>query len=172
MAVTVEITRRAVLRLPPPSARGGGRKSPLTAFDRASTDGYIPAIFAWNAPAPDNAVIVDGLLAAVARYPQLAGRFGIDDRGRKCFHLNDAGVLVVEAQADADLADALVHDVAAHIDELYPKADKVLYKGHTYVSIHTYKGAAVQGFVASVSHVSKDLRASFSLHASVKFCIS
>jgi len=124
MAVTVEITRRAVLRLPPPSARGGGRKSPLTAFDRASTDGYIPAIFAWNAPAPDNTVIVDGLLAAVARYPQLAGRFGIDDRGRKCFHLNDAGVLVVEAQADADLADALVHDVAAHINELYPKADK------------------------------------------------
>ncbi|PAN47415.1 hypothetical protein PAHAL_9G271900 [Panicum hallii] len=124
MAVTVQVTRRAVLRPPPASARGGGRKSPLMAFDRASTDGYIPAVFAWNAPAPDNAALVDGLLAAVARYPHLAGRFGVDDRGKKCFHLNDAGVLVVEAQADADLADALAHDVAAHINELYPKADK------------------------------------------------
>ncbi|CAN6288327.1 unnamed protein product [Urochloa humidicola] len=124
MAVTVEVTRRAVLRPPPVLATGGGRKSPLTAFDRASTDGYIPAVFAWNAPAPDNAALVDGLLAAVARYPHLAGRFGVDGRGRRCFDLNDAGVLVVEAQADADLADALAQDVAAHINELYPKADK------------------------------------------------
>jgi hypothetical protein len=128
MAVTVEITRRAVLRPPPPaSARGGGSKqSPLTPFDRASTDGYIPTVFAWNAPAPDNDAIVDGLLAAVSRYPLLAARMSVDDRGRKCFLLNDAGVLVVEATADADLADVLVaHDVAAHINELYPKADKV-----------------------------------------------
>ncbi|OEL23732.1 Agmatine coumaroyltransferase-1 [Dichanthelium oligosanthes] len=124
MAVTVEITRRAVLRPPPASASGGGKKSPLTAFDCASTDGYIPAVFAWNAPAPDNAALVDGLLATVARFPHLAARFGVDDRGRKCFHLNDAGVLVIEANADADLADALAHDVAAHINELYPKADK------------------------------------------------
>lgn len=129
MAVTVEITRRTVLRPPPPaSARGGGgsKQSPLTPFDRASTDGYIPTVFALNAPAPDNDAMVDGLLAAVARYPHLAARMGVDDRGRKCFHLNNAGVLVIEATADADLADALAaHDVAAHINELYPKADKV-----------------------------------------------
>jgi hypothetical protein len=125
-AVTVEITRRAVLRAPPPaSAHGGGggkHWSPLTPFDRASTDGYIPNVFAWNAPAPDNDAILDGLLAAVARYPHLAARIGVDDRGRKCFHLNDAGVLVVEATADADLADT---PLVAHVSELYPKADKV-----------------------------------------------
>ncbi|KAJ1295650.1 hypothetical protein BS78_01G239200 [Paspalum vaginatum] len=124
MAVTVEITSRSVLRPPPASASGGGRRSPLTAFDRAATDGYIPALYAWNAPAPDNADIVHGLLAAVAKYPHLAGRLRVDDRGRKCFHLNDAGVLVVEATADADLADALAQDLPAHINELYPKADK------------------------------------------------
>ncbi|CAN6293743.1 unnamed protein product [Urochloa humidicola] len=124
MAVMVEITRRAVLRPPAKIATSGGRKSPLTAFDRASTDGYIPAVFAWNPPAPDNAALVDGLLATVARYPHLAGRFGVDERGRRCFDLNDGGVLVVEAQAHADLADALAHDVAAHINKLYPKADK------------------------------------------------
>ncbi|KAJ1275982.1 hypothetical protein BS78_05G179000 [Paspalum vaginatum] len=124
MAVTVEITSRSVLRPPPASASGGGRKSPVTAFDRAAMDSYIPALFAWNPPAPDNADIVHGLLAAVAKYPHLAGRLGVDDRGRKCFHLNDAGVLVVMATADADLADALAQDLPAHISELYPKADK------------------------------------------------
>ena len=68
-AVTVEITRRVVLRAPPPaaSARGGSKQSPLTPFDRASTNAYIPNVFAWNAPAPDNDAIVDSLLAAVAR---------------------------------------------------------------------------------------------------------
>jgi shikimate O-hydroxycinnamoyltransferase len=126
--VTVDITRRTVLKPPPPASSrgGGGSLSRLTSFDRASTDGYIPTVFAWYAPAPDNEAIVDGLLAVVARYPHLSARMGVDDRGRKCFLLNDAGVLVVEATADADLADALVaHDVTAHINELYPKADKV-----------------------------------------------
>lgn len=125
MVVMVEITRRAVLRPPPSLASGGGRKVPLTAFDHASTDGYIPAVFAWDAlAAPDNDAVVDGLLVAVAKYPHLAGRMDVDGSGRKRFHLNDAGVLVVEATADADLADALAHDVPAHINELYPNADK------------------------------------------------
>ncbi|GJM84421.1 hypothetical protein PR202_ga00089 [Eleusine coracana subsp. coracana] len=120
----VQIIRREVMRPPPALACGGGRRSPLTAFDRASTDGYIPAVYAWNAPAPDNNKVIEGLLATVARYPHLAGRFGVDDAGRRCFVLNDAGVLVMEAEADGDLADALAHDVSAHVNELYPKADK------------------------------------------------
>lgn len=124
MAVMVEITRSEVLRPPLEMACGGGKKAPLTVFDRAGTDGYIPTVFAWNAPAPANKAIKDGLLATVARFPHLTGRFEADDRGRRCIHLNDAGVLVVEATAAADLADALAHDVSAHIDDLYPKADK------------------------------------------------
>ncbi|KAL6646978.1 hypothetical protein ACP70R_014415 [Stipagrostis hirtigluma subsp. patula] len=127
-AVTVEITRRAVLMRPSPasSATGGAEKVPLTAFDRASTDGYIPAVFAWDAlAAPGNDAVVAGLLAAVARYPHLAGRMAVDGGGRKCLHLNEAGVLVVEATADVDLADALAHGgVSAHANELYPEADK------------------------------------------------
>ncbi|GJN40545.1 hypothetical protein PR202_gb29775 [Eleusine coracana subsp. coracana] len=125
MAVTVQIMRREVMKPPPALACGGGRKSPLTAFDRASTDGYIPAVYAWNAPAPDNNKVIEGLLATVARYPHLAGRFGVDDAGRRCFVLNDAGVLVVEAEADGDLADTLAaHDLAEHVNQLYPDADK------------------------------------------------
>ena len=131
MAVTVEITRTTVLEPSRESARGGGKKVPLTVFDRASTDGYIPAVFAWNGPAaPTNDALMDGLRAAVARFPHLAGTFAADEHGRKCFHLNDAGVRVHEATADADLAHALAHDVSAHINELYPKADRV----RTYVT--------------------------------------
>jgi shikimate O-hydroxycinnamoyltransferase len=125
MAVTVDIKGRTVMKPQPAAANGGGRAVPLTAFDRTSTDGYLPAVFAWTAPAPDNKAIVDGLLAIVARYPLLLGRMGVDDGGRKCFVLDDAGVLVIEAEADRDLLDALARDVAAHVNQLYPNADKV-----------------------------------------------
>ncbi|XP_037419399.1 tryptamine hydroxycinnamoyltransferase 1-like [Triticum dicoccoides] len=124
MAVNVEITRKAVLRPSPESAWDGAIKVPITVFDRASTDGYIPTVFAWSSPAPTNGALKDGLLATVARFPHLAGRFAVDDHGRKCLHLNNAGVLVIEATAGADLATALAHDASAHIGELYPKAKK------------------------------------------------
>jgi shikimate O-hydroxycinnamoyltransferase len=126
MAVAVEITRSEVLRPSEASAAGGGggKRSPLTVFDRAATDWYIPAVFAWyGAAAPSNDEVKGGLAAVLARYPHLAGRFDVDERGRRCFNLNDAGVRVLEATVAADLADALAHDVAAHVNELYPKAD-------------------------------------------------
>ncbi|KAL6880630.1 hypothetical protein ACP4OV_012195 [Aristida adscensionis] len=88
-------------------------------FDRASTDDYFPVVFAWDASAaPDSDAAVDAPLAAVARYPHLAGRMGVDGHGRRCFHLNNAEVLVVEATADA-----LARGMPAHT-ELYPQADK------------------------------------------------
>ncbi|TKV93787.1 hypothetical protein SEVIR_9G251800v4 [Setaria viridis] len=125
MAVPVEITRRAIMSPKPDSDDAVGRMVPLTVFDRAATDGYVPAVFAWTAQAaPANTAVVDGLLATVARFPHLAGRLGVDDRGRRCFHLNNAGVLVLEADAAADLADALARpDISEHIDQLFPKAD-------------------------------------------------
>uniref|UniRef100_A0A0E0M751 Uncharacterized protein n=1 Tax=Oryza punctata TaxID=4537 RepID=A0A0E0M751_ORYPU len=120
----MEITRSEVLRPSPASASGSVQTAKLTAFDRAATDGHIPTVFAWNTGAPSNDKIKDGLAAVLARFPHLAGRFDVDDRGRRCVRLNDAGVLVLEAAAAADLADALAHDdVAAHVNDLYPKAD-------------------------------------------------
>uniref|UniRef100_A0A0D3HD34 Uncharacterized protein n=1 Tax=Oryza barthii TaxID=65489 RepID=A0A0D3HD34_9ORYZ len=125
-AVTVEITRSEVLR-PSPASAGGGEMVPLTVFDRAATDGYIPTMFAWDAAAAaalSNDAIKDGLAAVLSRFPHLAGRFAVDERGRKCFRLNNAGARVLEASAAGDLADALAHDVAAHVNQLYPQADK------------------------------------------------
>ncbi|CAL4988114.1 unnamed protein product [Urochloa decumbens] len=128
MAAALKITRRRVLSPSSPPAcvpDGSIRTVPLTAFDRASPDSFIPCVLAWNAPTPDNAALIDGLLATVARYPHLAARMGADERGRRCLLLDNAGVLVIEAAADADLADALASQgVSAHVNELYPKADK------------------------------------------------
>uniref|UniRef100_A0A0D9XJ72 Uncharacterized protein n=1 Tax=Leersia perrieri TaxID=77586 RepID=A0A0D9XJ72_9ORYZ len=127
MAVTVEIVRNEIV-VPSP-ATGGGEMVPLTAFDRAATDGFIPTVFAWDATSatstPSNDAIKEGLAAVLARFPHLAGRFAVDDRGRTCFCLNDAGVRFLEAAAAGDLADALArHDVAAHVNDLYPQAEK------------------------------------------------
>ncbi|KAF0893337.1 hypothetical protein E2562_023968 [Oryza meyeriana var. granulata] len=125
MAMAVEITRSEVLR--PSPASGGGEMVPLTAFDRAATDGFIPTMFAWDgaaAAALSDDAIKDGLAAVLARFPHLAGRFDVDELGRKCFRLNDAGAWVLEASAAGDLADALAHDVAAHVNELYPQANE------------------------------------------------
>ncbi|KQJ89211.1 hypothetical protein BRADI_4g24210v3 [Brachypodium distachyon] len=121
--VTVEITRTTVLEPSPESARGGGEKVSLTVFNRASLDKYVTAVFAWNGPAaPSNDALKDGLIATVARFPHLAGRFAVDEQNRKkCFHLNDAGVRVVVATAAGNLAD---EDVSAHFNELYANANK------------------------------------------------
>ncbi|CAM0150545.1 unnamed protein product [Urochloa decumbens] len=103
------------------------RMAPLTAFDRISADSFIPIVLAWNAPTPDNDSLINGLLATVARYPHLVGRMGADKRGRRCFLLNNAGMLVIEATAYVDLADALAaQGMSSHVYELYPKADKGL----------------------------------------------
>uniref|UniRef100_A0A0D9VQF4 Uncharacterized protein n=1 Tax=Leersia perrieri TaxID=77586 RepID=A0A0D9VQF4_9ORYZ len=106
-------------------AYGGGGATPhrlagaeveLTVFDRAAFDMYVPSVVAYAAPAPSNEAIKRGLLRAVAAYPHLAGRLAVDDRGRRFLHLNDHGVLVIEAVVPA--AD-LATDIIAATD-LYP----------------------------------------------------
>jgi shikimate O-hydroxycinnamoyltransferase len=78
-------------------------------FNRVSTDRNIPAVFTWTVLAPANGEIVDDLLTVIARYPHLAGRLSVDEHGMRCFHLNNAGVLVTEA--DANLTKELARDV-------------------------------------------------------------
>lgn len=95
---------RPVYRVPHPLA---GDKVQLTVFDRAAIDTYVPIVLAYLAPAPSNEALKEGLLRAIAPYPHLLGRFAVDGHGRRFLHLNNEGVLVIEADVPADLADVL-----------------------------------------------------------------
>ncbi|XP_048534069.1 tryptamine benzoyltransferase 1-like [Triticum urartu] len=95
---------KPVYRVPHPLA---GNKVQLTVFDRAAIDTYVPIAFAYPAPAPSNEALKEGLLRAIAPYPHLLGRFAVDGHGRRFLHLNNEGVLVIEVDVPADLADVL-----------------------------------------------------------------
>ncbi|CAN6307745.1 unnamed protein product [Urochloa humidicola] len=98
-----------------------GEKVPLTVFDRAAFDVFVPTVLAYPAPAPSNKALKEGLRKAVAPYPHLAGRLAVDGRGSRFLDVNNEGVLVVEAAVSADLADLLADGMAsANVDELYP----------------------------------------------------
>ncbi|RLN41179.1 agmatine coumaroyltransferase-1-like [Panicum miliaceum] len=96
-------------------------KVPLTVFDRAAIDIFVATVLAYPAPAPSNEALKEGLRKALAPYPHLAGRLAVDDQGRRFLHVNNEGVLVIEAAVSADLADVLANGMAAgNVGELYP----------------------------------------------------
>ncbi|CAL4929463.1 unnamed protein product [Urochloa decumbens] len=110
---------KPVYSIPHPLA---GEKVQLTVFDRAALDLFVPTVLAYPEPAPSSEAIKEGLRRAVALYPHLAGRLAVDHRGRRFLHVNNEGVLVIEAALSIDLANVLADGMAAaaNVNELYP----------------------------------------------------
>ncbi|XP_066338410.1 agmatine coumaroyltransferase-2-like [Miscanthus floridulus] len=87
----------------------GGRPSgdpeavPLTVFDKVNYDLYAYGLYFFRPPAPRSSVLEAGLGAALAEYPEWAGRLGFDARGNRAILLNGAGACFVEATADVPL---------------------------------------------------------------------
>ena len=113
-----------------------GEKVPLTIFDRAAFDIFVPIVLVYPAPAPPcNRALKEGLLKAVAAHPHLAGRVAVDNQSRPFLHLNNEGVLLMEVTVPSRDMEAvlLAGGVAANdrFSELYPPAPEVYI--HTYI---------------------------------------
>lgn len=108
-----------------PAGSSKSKLIPLTVFDEANHDEYVPGIFAFHPPAPPVDALEAGLAKMLAEYRHWAGRIVTVDAtsGKRAILLNDAGVRLVEATADVALTDVTPLEPTPEALRLQPSSD-------------------------------------------------
>ncbi|TVU50768.1 hypothetical protein EJB05_02157, partial [Eragrostis curvula] len=105
----VKVQRSHVIPAPPTQP---SEEVPFTVFDLVAPPYHVTVLFAFTAPNPTNAALIDALAATLPRFPLLTARLeNKRQNGRRPFFVTGsgggAGALVVEAEVDSPLADHL-----------------------------------------------------------------
>jgi shikimate O-hydroxycinnamoyltransferase len=102
---TMDVQVQRTLVIPEPPAQPT-EEVPFTVFDRVAPTYHVTVLFAFAAPNPTAAALIDALAATLPRFPILTARI---DRCRPAFVTGGggAGALVVETAVGSALADVL-----------------------------------------------------------------
>ncbi|RCV38595.1 LOW QUALITY PROTEIN: hypothetical protein SETIT_8G155300v2 [Setaria italica] len=131
----MKITVHSSKSVKPASSSGSGSSTPagssksklipLTVFDEANHDEYIPGIFVFHPPAPPVDALEAGLTVMLAEYRHWAGRLVTVDAnlGQRAILLNDAGARLVEATADVVLTNVTPLEPTPEVLRLHPRSD-------------------------------------------------
>ncbi|KAI3848599.1 hypothetical protein MKX03_010309, partial [Papaver bracteatum] len=92
----------------------------LTIFDKVTHDCHVGFYLVFRPPMPPNEVLKDALSKVLVHYPHLAGRFIVDNLGRACIILNNAGVRITETYFPTILAEQLPFDTSKDSSHLLP----------------------------------------------------
>ncbi|CAL4979877.1 unnamed protein product [Urochloa decumbens] len=111
-----------------PADDGSSNLIPLTVFDEANHDEYVPGIFAFHPPAPPVAALEAGLAKMLAEYRHWAGRLVVtvdaaSGSGKRAIVLNDSGARFVEASADVALGDVAPLEPTPETLSLHPSCE-------------------------------------------------
>ncbi|KAI5067377.1 hypothetical protein GOP47_0017905 [Adiantum capillus-veneris] len=77
----------------------------LSSSDLAIPRVHVEVLYAYNAPVPATQSLEEGLSKVLDKYREWAGRLTKDASGHPGIELNDAGAILIEAQADGNLQD-------------------------------------------------------------------
>ncbi|GLJ57108.1 hypothetical protein SUGI_1296880 [Cryptomeria japonica] len=99
----------------------------LNNFDLIAHLMYVKLVYVFQAPTPSSEVLKEGLAKVLAEFREWAGRYTKETpSGCLGINLNDEGVLVIEAEADGTIVNAMPFDPSSFLLELVPPTSTVV----------------------------------------------
>ncbi|CAO2147550.1 unnamed protein product [Urochloa humidicola] len=122
----MDVQVQPMFTIPAPPSEPSTEVSP-TIFDLVAPPYHVTVLFAYTAPNPTNAALLDALAATLPRFPLLTARLLEHRRVGRPFFLTGrggAGALVVEATVSSALSDHLPLTPSPELELLHPPVDK------------------------------------------------